>query len=1133
VVPSAGSSNYVPPSEYCSVREWFTTNDLMEFYFMDEQPQSPASIRPVSALTVLDRAFLSADDAARYAHERVGRRRDREYYGYILQRHDQRFVITEPAELSSSSSTPHDRVPDNHVLHSRFYSHPALSTLDAHKVADLEWSIDDAATSLLMFSVKELRNILISNLPAYLSGSGDSLIGFTADSSRWLALLKQLGTAKAPGRLALDLEKGTVKPEQLVVEVAAAGDLQVIVSNGRWRPRGKVTAEIVPGPWERSVPDRVSFGAVFKSADEAALDRYSRDTGEHDEGQTWYGFILKQKGKEEYIASELVPVSGVRDKLYSMRSLFGISPTTRDYIFPESFIPHSYFYSRQRVTHARGASRRWLAQHFIVPRDLWVVVYNSKRRPVLETNASIPLYVATQDGALLRYVARKGTRLFDNDVPNMGLDVFQSNLASGKLSSTGFVRVVASSGVLQVMRTSLCWDRKGLIDTYWTPSQYLDRRTLGPVFPTADDAAVHARSQVPEGNARAFGGLILKRADGFFVATDPVDIPQEDFDIKWIFPDEAVTTGQFPAGCSIVARYRSRVPRALPVVLSTVDKELYLNMLSVDVVYTAFTRTEQPLDEYLFAPDGSTIRYRAGVWERIRADLAVALSASGKPGRDLNAAWIKEQIYLGLLSPTDWVKKISKSGYLQVVVGSRMWGHARAVIEFVPFATAIGTNAPGKAVSEPAYSPVHVREQDAARFAHERAGSRSALSFGFLLRNARDGSFMATLPIEALNSQFGYERIFPGKLPYRFVTSGMFLCSVQVPQSLSDNDYRHFFSPVDVSLARAIAYTAQGYRPIYFSCADGALLRFKLSSFDPVPSLDKFGQVQLRGNPFASVEQAQRDWNDINQGKFNLTSYIRRMAVAGDLEVLVTSPYWSCPGEVGQDWEPRMPAVSDVELWANNPVLPLGPMFHHPDDAARHAQLRAVHVGGQPMSRASAVLAKHGSHSYVGLEPIADPAYPNEAIQRIFRTARDASTTPRNTVPQFPDGYTLMASHQLAQSVSAPTADEVDYASAASVYAHTHVLKAKGFDIGAFYYSTRHGALLKYEPTHTLKEGVFLRTGQLLSSEDFVFRLANIGQLKVLKAAPGWNQPGRLGQDWRVTRQQAIDVSDNPTRDEL
>jgi hypothetical protein len=510
------------------------------------------------------------------------------------------------------------------------------------------------------------------------------------------------------------------------------------------------------------------------------------------------------------------------------------------------------------------------------------------------------------------------------------------------------------------------------------------------------------------------------------------------------------------------------------------------------------------------------------------------LSASGKPARDLDGAWIKEQIHLGLLSPTDWVNKLAKSGYLQVVVGSRLWGYPRAVLEFVPFATAIRPSGRRDAVAEPAYSPLHIREQDAARFAHEQAGNRSALSFGFLLRNVRDGSFMATLPVEALNARFDYQRIFPGALPYRFVSSGMFMCGAQAPQNLPDEDYRHFFSPMDVNLARVVAYTAQGYRSIYFSCADGALLHLQLDAFDPVETLDKFGQVEFRDNPFASLAQAQDDWRDIEQGKFSLTRYIRRMAVAGRLEVLVTSPYWSCPGIVGNDWVPRMPAGSDEERWASNPVLPIGPVFHHPDDAARHAHLRAANVGGQPAVLASAVLGKIATRSYVGLEPVVDSPSSYEALQRIFRIASDPSTTPRNKAPHFPDGYSLMASHEMVLSTAIPTIPvEVDYASAASVYAHTHALKAKGFDIDAFYYSTRHGALLKYAPSHTPEEGRFLLTGRFVSSEDFVLRLAVVGVLRVLKTAADWHQPGRLGRDWKIARQQVPDASDKPTRDEL
>lgn len=1097
---------------------------------MDEQPLSTGP-----TLNVLGRVFLSADDAASYAHERVGRRRDRGYFGYILQRSDQRFVITEPVEQQFRVNSHHQVIPDNHVLHSQFYSHPALSTLDASKVSQLHWSAADAATSLLMFSVEELRNILAGSLPAYLSGAEDSLIGFKPDSSRGESLRTQLGTTSAPGKLAQDLEAGTVKPEQLVLEAAAVGDLQIIISNGRWRPRGTVTGPVVAGPWERNLPEQAAFGAVYPSADEAALERYSRGTAQHDEDRTWFGFILKQQGKEEYVASELVPVSGTRDRLWKRNSLFGVAPRTLDYVYPETFQPHSYFYSRQQVKDAPGESILWLAKHFIVPLDLYIVIYDSKRRRVIETdtNASIPLYISTQDGALLKYVARGGTPLFDNDVPNMGVGEIGNNLNRGSLTSTGFVRLVANSGTLDVMRTSQSWDRKGVIDAGWIPNLNVERRTLSPVFHTADAAALHARSQLPQGKPSAFGGLILRRADGFFIATDPIIIAEENFDIRWVFSDEAVSAGLFPTQCTIVARYRSRIARALPVVMSTVDSELYLNMLSVDVISTTFSHSGQAYEEYLFAPDGSIIRYGVGIWQRLRAELEVAFSSSNDPIRQFDAARIKQQITLGMLAPTDWVKNLAKSGSLQVVSGSPLWGHARTVTEFVPFPADPGVSNPQDAVSEPVYSPVYVQEQDVARFVHDQADRHSSLSFGFILKNPRTGVIIATLPTTALNSKFAYKRVFPGDLPRYYFTSAIFLRAAQTQTGLTDEVDEHFFNPVAVSMARDVAYTSSEYRLIYFSCADGALLRLKLHTFDPSNTLDRLGQIQNKPNQFASPEQALRDLNEIRRGGASLTRYIRTMAVAGKLEVLVPSPYWSCPGEVSPDWIPYKPAISDAELWASNHVLPLGPIFQHPDDAAAYAQRRAAPIIKQAMC-VSAILAKPILHMYVGVEPIADLEASNEPFLRIFRLASDASTNARNKVPAYPDGYRLIAGHELTRLEAHPTnANEVEFASTTSIYAYTHLLKSRGFDIDAFYYTTRQGALLKYRPTNSKGEVEFLLSSSGLASEKFVSELANIGMLAVLRPASDWNQSGRLGQNWKITRLQVPDVTDKPTRDEL
>jgi hypothetical protein len=99
--------------------------------------------------------------------------------------------------------------------------------------------------------------------------------------------------------------------------------------------------------------------------------------------------------------------------------------------------------------------------------------------------------------------------------------------------------------------------------------------------------------------------------------------------------------------------------------------------------------------------------------------------------------------------------------------------------------------------------------------------------------------------------------------------------------------------------------------------------------------------------------------------------------------------------------------------------------------------------------------------------------------------------------------------------------------------AHTHALKAKGFDITAYYYSTRGGALFTYVPAYSPAEKALLLTEPALAADQFISRLADIGILKVLRAASDWMQAGRLGILWRIEREQASAKTDKPTRDEL
>ncbi len=66
---------------------------------------------------------------------------------------------------------------------------------------------------------------------------------------------------------------------------------------------------------------------MFYSADAAAEDQYARDVRLHDQEKAWFGFILKHTERDEYVASELIPVSDARNDVFQPQSLFGVTST--------------------------------------------------------------------------------------------------------------------------------------------------------------------------------------------------------------------------------------------------------------------------------------------------------------------------------------------------------------------------------------------------------------------------------------------------------------------------------------------------------------------------------------------------------------------------------------------------------------------------------------------------------------------------------------------------------------------------------------------------------------------------------------------------------------------------------------
>jgi hypothetical protein len=1151
----------------------------------------------------LSRAFLSADDAARYAHEQVGIRRDRQFAGYVFQRRDKRFVVTEPQEgdidvLGQKQLYPRDNrgrpvFPDDHVLHARYVSHVALSQLEPVNIEYLQWTFEEALLSLQMLSVEETRQVLLDKVVVYCSAAKDSLVRFAPYATLAAKdLARRLGTHLHPGPLALELAKGSKRPQDFIREQATAGGLFNLLDNELWGYRGQIAPDwslpaspeatttepttpfptlptpslpqptlppfpsspslrpiaLWPLPWKR--PAFVMYGAVYASADEAAQHLFARDRRLHDENRAWFGFILKHEVREEYIGTEMFSVSAQDSHLFRLESVFASRRSAPWHQYPEGFEMYGSFYVHQRTRAPSSSPEDWLGQYFISPDHLTAAMYYGGRRPVIASSPAA-FYLAARDGALLKYARNTASKLFHDDTSQTTLDQIKQDLAAGKWLPTDFVHEVAASGELSVVRTSLCWDRSGQVTPTWQPFANLQRRWLGPAFQRADDAAAFARSVLPRLTDRIFGGVIVQRPDSLYVATTPVEVSREDFDISEIFPDEAKSSGLFPAGCRITARYRSRVARALSVIFSRVEKQIYLNMLSVDTVYSAFTRLPRVAwDEYLFGPDGSLIRYQPGIWDRLRADLVAVLTDYKSVPATLDGDAIKQRIRSAKLKPSEWVDALAKAGYLQVVIGSDLWGLPRQVSRWVSYSADLQSVMDyTRATSAPLCSPVFIQADAAARYVHEVLVSRDTQTFGFILRS-RDGLFLASLPVEVQRSELAVDRVFAqAQLLSGYAQDSIYLRAALPPLGAGPDDLRHFLlTPNDVQQACRRASTPQGYKPIYISCADGALLKLQLHAFEPGVFYDKFGQVELRPNAFVSREQAAIDERDIAKGRFRFTDYVHRMARAGRLDVIETSDYWSRHGQVDEHWQARMADASSEQRWRDNPVPALGPVFHHPDDAARYAQQRTDDIAHSETGYEGAILSRSTSSRFVPLEPIAWSAYAEDPVLRIFRSPSDPAISWRTPAARYPKGYTPVASHQFhlsGNTTLAPDTDDVraNFAAPARVHAHTHELKSQGFDIQDYYYSTPDRVLIKYTPVYSQAERDLLLTRPVdfeagrwvsrLSPGEFVSQLMELGEFRVLVAGHYWRQTGRMGAGWRVRRQQPATEGGARVRDEL
>ncbi|WP_411381337.1 DUF4329 domain-containing protein [Pseudomonas sp. MPB26] len=1089
---------------------------------------------PYSKVTLpsLSAAFLTADDAARYAHQQIGPLREQEMGGLILKRRDGYFVITAPVAtgprpfaFAFAELYPLDRqkkpiiLTPGHRLHGLYGSRRALSLSDTAPTARYKWTRADVELYGQTFHDLDVADLLAAECAGYLSGADDSLIALapSTTSAEW----RQLWQADAKGTdsaIARSLAEGIRTVADIVRTLAECGTLRIVDGNALWGPPGFV--ELDWGPGERVLefqrPESVGHGPVLHSADAAADDVSRCELHNHGEHyvDVYFGFILKHETREEYVASQLIPVNR-KAALLSLASLYGTQ-------LPDGFGCHALYYARPL---AGNGATHWLRRFFIALKDLSEAIAQA-RANAYRSSVGAPIYIAPPDGALLWYQSPSTSALFETLNDGDDATTLQAKLDIGTTDPVKVVRHIATSGSLRVIRTSHCWARSGPVEALWNPYANLLRRRLSPTFLTMDDAARYVRRRVALNLDQAFGGLILRRDDGWFVATEPARLLDEVFDVKWIFPDELATRGLYPPRTVVVASYHSRPARHWPFVLSPNESAVYSNMFSTRVLSQALLGDPVRRYHYLLAPEGAVIRLRSRPElkypEITEADL---IARPHNPHSWLRGA-LEQRIRSGQLTPSEYVNRVARTFELQVVQSSALWGEAGPVGVWSAFAApARGAGNYVHARQDPVCSPVHASVDDAARYAHEMAGARNGLQFGYVLQAMGKEQFVATLPVTDDGSGLAHRRVFSDAgYPHRYELSGMYICGAYTedfhPGGLfisGDEIYRGLISPVTLQAAtyQVSATAKRAALPLYLSCADGALLKFTVRN---------------------GILFRQNDQIMLRLRSLTPRAYIRRIAAAGDLRILVPSDNWPGVGVVTAQWQPgRSRGVPP----AGENTRALGPIHAHLDDAAEYVHHRVGRFEGQ--QAISALLESiGGSDHYLPMLAEADEGFPSATAARLFPAALVGMQ------PQWTLAYRVSAAHLIFHAgldqpqLGAERSYQVNFVSWRELGFYLHTLKQQGLHISGFYLTARDGALLAYTPSFSRDEyNLLATTGKWSESGGYtsfapapsrvISELTRIGELRVIRRGEFWTARTRLTPDLKMP-----DTStQRPVRDEL
>ncbi|AZE82019.1 hypothetical protein C4J98_0578 [Pseudomonas orientalis] len=905
--------------------------------------------------------FVSADDAARWAHVMIGQRRDVEYGGVILKRGN-RYYATHPIPdrrhtfdhklLLAKDGEGRFIAPDDYSAEGFYHSHPA----DAVQIrTNFPGFTADQVTLFNNFFSEADQLFSIENRAFakvhYFSGPDEVLLKYVSSGSADEKKVEQ-HLRGGPGETSSDFEFP-------VRRLAQAGELWVLIANRVWGGvRGRVTQAwrlgspvALPGDIEQQ-----PFCSEMLPRPELAVKRALELSGAADRPGA-YGFVLKHTRDDAYVAT--------------FAASKGVSLFSPDAVFPKRGgklrLPSNYrleaiYFTGWYETHEVAARETWLANTFFTPAQVVAATRQARAtRSIQDAARGLSLYMLATDSALLTFKIPEATRtselVQESATGELHDNGAQAALLDGTLTPRDYARRIIDASVLSVVQGGGLWRTEGPVDARADLLASRHQVALSRSFLSARDAVTYAHEQIGNRRDRAYGGYVLKGIDGRFVVTEPMESLAEPFAFSLFFPVGNLGPLIPPEPYLLQGRYGSHAE------LSMVDP--------APIVRRGWTRNDALVHQQMFSCDEmySIIRAKPVAWLSASASCLLEYTPGNSsheqllldniaPQAGLNS--LQSRLDRGEVKPVQWVWRVAEAGDLKIIQGNSFWGPRGSVFNdwTFNFGYAPRFGPPDFTI----HGALFDSADEAARNLHGRVHGRNlaqAACFAFILKHQDEEQYIASevVGVGANNVLFNLNSLFKPReaggfeFPEGFVLHGLFRSQQWARRGLDRfNAWLTLFFVTPQVLYSALFEAQRGRTkslPLYFSTLDGALL-----SYAPLP-------IDVKGGGEAD-NLLIRASAQLSSGLMRPRKFVQDWALRGALRVIRTSQCWDRTGLVDTMWRG----------YATMTPRRMGPAFASADGAARYV---ATRIGSGLRRAYGGVILRLPNGLFAATEPLALP----------------------------------------------------------------------------------------------------------------------------------------------------------------